>query len=155
MIRPILIPSQQGLGPFNASLVQPYRDFLHSLAPAYPYETLPYSSFAAAYTLVVNPLVSVVTETHGCTDNLCMSYILSGGLEMVVPWVPQLHHDHSLVMVKRVPSIKADFTGPVRDFFDESECDIFGEAGVAIGIRLCLAPEPSNPASIRAGMLLS
>lgn len=142
-----------GVGPFNGSLVQPFRDFLHSLAPTYPYETLPYSYFAAAYTLVVNPLVSVVAETHECSDNLCVSYILSGGLEMVVPWVPQVHHDHSLVMVKRVPSIQVDFTGPTLDSFDDSDCDVFGESRVAIGIRLCLAPVRSSPGSIRAGKL--
>lgn len=143
-----------GSGPFNGSLVQPFREFLHSLSPTYPYETLPFAYFAAAYTLVYNPLVSTVAETHSCSNRLCMSYILSGGLEMVVPWVPQVHTDHSMVMVKRVPSIKVDFTGPVMDTFEDSECDVFGESGVMIGIRLCLSPVLSDPGSIRAGGLL-
>ena len=119
--------------------MQPFRDFLRTLAPTYEYETLPCSYFAAAYTLVVNPLVSVVAETRGCSDNLCMSYILSGGLEMVIPWVPQGYDDHSMVMVKNVPSIQADFTGPTMDRFNDSDCDVFGQSRVAIGIQLCLA----------------
>lgn len=146
---------QAGVGPFNASLLQPFRDRLRSYAAGYTHETLPYAYFAAAYTLVVNSLVSVVAETHDCSDTLCMSYILSGGLEMVVPWVPQANPDHSMVMVKRVPSIQADFTGPVEDTFDPADCDVFGKSGVLIGIRLCLAPVPFNPGSIRAGKLAS
>lgn len=142
-----------GVGPFNGSLVQPFRDFLHSLSPTYPYDTPPYTYFAAAYTLAVNPLVSVVAETPGCSDNLCMSYILSGGLEMVVPWVPEIHADHSMIMVGHVPSIQVDFTGPVMDVFEDADCDVFGESQVTIGIRLCLAPVKSNPGSIRAGMV--
>lgn len=144
---------QAGVGPFNASLLQPFRDRLHSLAPDYPYETLPYTYFAAAYTLVINPLVSVVAETRDCSDTMCMSYILSGGLEMVVPWVPQASPDHSMVMVKRVPSIQVDFTGPVGDTFDAADCDVFGQSGMFIGIRLCLEQVRLNPASIRAGKL--
>lgn len=140
-----------GVGPFNGSLVQPFRDFLHTLAPTYQFETLPYSYFAGAYTLVINPLVSVVAETRGCSDNLCASYILSGGLEMVIPWVPQGYDDHSMVMVKNAPSIQVDFTGPTMERFNESDCDVFGETRVAIGIRLCLSQTPSNPETIRTG----
>lgn len=141
-----------GVGTFNGSYVQPFKDFLHTLSPTYEYETLPYSYFAGAYTLVINPLVSVVAQTRGCADNLCASYILSGGLEMVIPWVPQGYDDHSMVMVKNVTSIQTDFTGPTADRFNDSDCDVFGESRVMIGIRLCLAQTSSDPGTIRAGM---
>lgn len=141
-----------GVGPFNGSLLQPFLDTLRTMAPTYQYETLPYTYFAAAYTLVINPLVSVVAETNGCSSDLCASYILSGGLEMVIPWVPQGYDDHSMVKVKNVPSIQFDFTGPTMDSFSDSDCDIFGETGIDIGIRLCLAQAPYDLGSIRAGM---
>lgn len=101
---------------------------------------------------MVNPLVSVALETRGCSNNLCTSYILSGGLEMVIPWVPRGYNDHSMVIVHNVPSIQVDFTSPTMTSFNDSDCDTFGEAGILIGIRLCLARAPSDSGSIRAGM---
>lgn len=139
-----------GIGPFNGSLLQPFRDYLHALGPTYQYETLPYSYFAISYNLVVNPLVSMVMETRGCSNNLCASYILSGGLETANPW-PQGYNEHSMVIVKNVPSIQVDFTVPTMDGFIDSDCDIFGEDGIVVGIRLCLAQSSSDPGSIRAG----
>lgn len=144
---------QAGVGPFNSSLLQPFRDYLHSLAPDYPYETLPFTYLAEAWTFLSNPLLSVSAKTHECSSTLCASYIFSGGLEYVVPWVPQVNPDHSMVMVKHVPSIQVDLTGPVEDAFDPADCDVFGESGVFIGIRLCLAPVQLNPGSFRAGKL--
>lgn len=143
------------MGPFNGSLVQPFREFLQTLRPGYPYETLPYTYFAAAYTLVINPQVATVAHPVSCPGGTCTSYVLSGGLEMVAPWVPQAHEDHSLVKVQSVPSVQVDFSGPLEEppRFNESDCDIFGQSGVAIGIRLCLDQQPSGNGWIRAGML--
>lgn len=144
---------QAGVGPFNASLLQPFRDRLRSYAAGYTHETLPFIYLAEAWTFLSNPLLSVSAKTPECSSTLCASYIFWGGLEYVVPWVPQVSPDHLMVMVKHVPSIQAHLMGPVEDTFDAADCDIFGEPGVRIGIRLCLAPVQLNPGSFRAGKL--
>ncbi|KAI9158772.1 hypothetical protein HJFPF1_06770 [Paramyrothecium foliicola] len=134
-----------GVGAFNGSLVEPFKEFLHSLAPKYTYETLPYTYFAAAYTLVVNPLISTVSQPVNCQPDDCASYLLSGGLMMVAPWAPQAYPDYPMIKVAHAPSIQIDFTRTAKDGFEDVECDDFGEDGTAIGIRLCLAEEQSNP----------
>ena len=84
-----------------------------------------------------------------------MSYLLSGGLEMVAPWVPQGHIDHPLVKIEQVPSIQMDFGWLVNDTFDDIDCDIFGEYGFRLGIRLCVAEDTSATGSFRAGMFVN
>ncbi|ETS80633.1 hypothetical protein PFICI_08162 [Pestalotiopsis fici W106-1] len=147
-------PVTAGVGPFNGSLVAPFKEFLHSLRPGYPYETLPYTYFAAAYTLVINPLLAVTVPPANCTGESCSSYLFSGGLEMVVPWVPQSYKEHSLVKVEKTPSIQVDFSSPIQDdpVFQDSDCDVFGQTGIAIGIRLCLDESPQKEGWIRAAL---
>ena len=146
-----------GVGTFNSSLVEPFFRFLSSLAPQYEKSILPYTYYAAAYTLVLNPLISTISEPVTCLPGLglgCVSYLLSGGLEMVAPWAPQanLFRDYPMVKIERIPAVQLDFQGPVQDsHFTDTECDIFGEPGVAIGIRFCLSEVPSLPGSLRAG----
>ncbi|KAK7966418.1 uncharacterized protein PG986_000695 [Apiospora aurea] len=143
-----------GVGRFNGSLVDPFKAFLHTLRPGYPYTTVPYNYLASAYTLVVNPLIATVAEPKGCAAEPCISYLLSGGLTTVIPWVPRDHTDYSLVRVKHAPSIQADFTGPLAKniSFHDDDCDIFGQNDVLIGIRLCLKMNPSDSSLLMAGM---
>ncbi|KAJ4407286.1 hypothetical protein N0V82_009955 [Gnomoniopsis sp. IMI 355080] len=103
-----------GVGPFNASLVHPFIDYLQGLSPDYPYTVLPYTQFCAAYTLVLNPLIATVSEPVACisdTPGDCMSYLLSGGLEMVAPWVPELDPDFPMVKIDNVQAVQMDFSG--------------------------------------------
>ncbi|KAK5627505.1 hypothetical protein RRF57_003220 [Xylaria bambusicola] len=139
-----------GVGPFNHSLVQPFMDALHQNAPDYPYEILPYTYYAAVYTLVLNPLVTSISKPLSCKGGSCMSYLLSGGLEYVAPWVPQGHTDHELVKINKVPSIQLDFEISSNSSFSESECETFGEHGITIGIRLCVTESQTSNALIRA-----
>ncbi|KAK8035559.1 hypothetical protein PG993_010554 [Apiospora rasikravindrae] len=145
-----------GVGRFNGSLVDPFKSFLHSLAPGYHHTTIPYNDLASAYTLVVNPLVATVAQPRKSTVTPCISYLLSGGLTTVIPWVPKDHADHSLVMVKHAPSIQADFTMPLAKniSFHNDDCDLFGQKGIAIGIRLCLRMNPSDSSLLMAGMFV-
>ncbi|KAK2600218.1 hypothetical protein QQS21_005014 [Conoideocrella luteorostrata] len=149
-------PVTAGIGRFNGSYVQPFRALLRSLRPGYAYETIPYDYLASSYTLVLNPLVSTVTNPRRCVAQPCMSYLLSGGLTTVIPWVPRQYAEHSLVRVKHAPSIQADFSGPIVDdlAFIDSDCDIFGQDGVAIGIRLCLKINPLDPSALMAGIFV-
>lgn len=148
-------PVTAGVGPFNGSLVQPFRSFLHTLRPGYAYETIPYNYLASAYTLVVNPLIATVANPRTCVAKPCISYLLSGGLTTVIPWVPREQAEYSLVRVKHAPSIQADFAGPIMDnlAFTDSDCDLFGQDDVSIGIRLCLRMNPSAPGVLMTGTL--
>ncbi|KAK6849277.1 hypothetical protein PG995_013110 [Apiospora arundinis] len=149
-------PVTAGVGRFNGSLVQPFRTFLHSLQPDYPYETIPYNYLASAYTLVVNPLIATVAEPRRCAAEPCISYLLSGGLTSVTPLVPRDHVEYSLVRVKHAPTIQADFSGPLINgvSFSDSDCDVFGQESILIGIRLCLRVIPARPGVLTAGMFV-
>ncbi|KAK8856787.1 hypothetical protein PGQ11_012699 [Apiospora arundinis] len=149
-------PVTAGVGRFNGSLVEPFRTLLHSLQPEYPYETIPYNYLASAYTLVVNPLIATVAEPRRCTAEPCISYLLSGGLTSVTPLVPRDHVDYSLVRVKHAPTIQADFSGPLMNgvSFSDSDCDVFGQEGTLIGIRLCVRVSPARPGVLTAGMFV-
>lgn len=83
-----------------------------------------------------------------------MSYLLSGGLEMVAPWTPLTTEDYPIIKIDNVTSIQLDFAEGIRsDIFSDTDCDVFGEVGFAIGIRLCVAEDPSNIGLLNAGLL--
>ncbi|KAI0438358.1 hypothetical protein F4803DRAFT_569647 [Xylaria telfairii] len=143
-----------GVGPFNHSLIQPFMDALHRSAPGYPYTVLPYTYYAAVYTLVLNPLVTSISKPVACKTGGCTSYLLSGGLEYVAPWVPQGNDGHDLVKIDKVPSVQLDFETSPSSKFLETECETFGEFGFTIGIRLCIAESQTSHALIRAGLFV-
>jgi hypothetical protein len=144
-----------GVGPFNQSLVQPFMGALHLSAPSYPYEILQYTYYAAVYTLVLNPLVSSISKPISCEEKNCVSYLLSGRLEYVAPWVPHGNEDHDLVKIDKVPSLQLDFVTPSSPGFLETDCETFGQFGFAIGIRVCVAESITSQELFRAGVLVS
>jgi len=133
--------------------VQPFKEYLHSLRPNYTYETIPYNYLASAYTLVLNPLFATVEKPQKCPNEPCSSYLISGGLTMVIPWIPQRDPQYTMVKVKSAPSIRADFSGLIKEelSFEDSDCDLFGQEGVLIGIRLCLKMNSAEPGMMKAG----
>lgn len=149
-------PVSAGVGQFNQSLVAPFLAGLTSV-PGYNYTILPYTYFAAVYVLVANPLVSTTISTardncHG--KEYCISYLLSGGLEMVAPWVPQGHPEYELVKVEHAPALQLDFAWPAgQDSFDKADCDVFGSDVAKIAVRLCVKEvEAGRPQGLlRAG----
>ncbi|KAJ9144673.1 hypothetical protein NKR23_g5763 [Pleurostoma richardsiae] len=144
-----------GVGPFNASLIQPFINLLQSTAPSYAYQVLPFTYYAAVYILVANPLISTISESVHCPgDSTCASYLLSGGLEMVAPWVPQGYDGYGMVKIDHAPSIQIDFSRPMTDTFEEEDCSLFGQTGSRIGIRLCVAQDQSASGSLRAGLFV-
>lgn len=141
-----------GIGPFNASLVQPFIDSLQSSAPQYPYEVLPYSYSSIVDMLLVDPLLSTTSDPVGCSEEDCVSYLITGGLEMLTPWLPEGFSDYRMARVSRAPSIQIDLEEMSNSTFLDSDCDIFGETGFIFGMRLCIAEEELSPGDIRAGM---
>ena len=142
-----------GVGPFNSSLIQPFIESLQATAPDYPYQVLPFTYFAAVYILVANPLISTISSPVHCLDGSnCISYLLSGGLEMVAHWTPEGYEEYSMVKIDRVPSVQLDFSRPTSDKFYSTDCSIFGQSGTTIGIRLCVAQDQSTLGLVRAGL---
>ncbi|KAK3339693.1 hypothetical protein B0T25DRAFT_361876 [Lasiosphaeria hispida] len=78
-----------GIGPFNASYIDPFFEMLKSISPGHPYQVLPDSASALAYSLVVSPTKASASSPVWCSlDHICDSYFLSGGLVMTTPWLP-------------------------------------------------------------------
>lgn len=147
-----------GVGAFNASLVEPFTAFLQGLAPTYPYTVLPYNYYAAAYTLVLNPLIATTVDPVSCTSQKtgdCMSYLFTGGLEMVAPWVPSEHTDYPMIKVDNAPAVQMDFSDVLQvdqEPFEDSDCDIYGDSATTIGIKLCVTAESAG--TLRSGRCL-
>ncbi|KAK8102430.1 hypothetical protein PG984_015576 [Apiospora sp. TS-2023a] len=132
-----------GVGAFNGSLVHPFLAFLRSLAPDYPYTTLPYNYYAMAGSLVVYPIFGVVVAPVYCKGSGCFSYLLNGGLEMGIPGVPQGYSEYPLVKIENAPAVQIEFTTlKVFKEFDKRDCSVYGAPSTIIGIELCLAQGP-------------
>lgn len=141
-----------GVGPFNASYVQPYFDYLKALSPDYEYEVLPYSSYAIAYDLVTNPTYATESLPISCQDGECDSYLLSGGVLMTTPWIPTGYSMHPVVKIDSVPAVQLDFEKELDEqAFSDTDCITYGADGVLIAIRMCLQTHESRPGSLIAG----
>ncbi|KAK8024444.1 hypothetical protein PG993_012510 [Apiospora rasikravindrae] len=132
-----------GVGPFNGSLVPPFLGFLESLAPDYPYTTVPYNYYAMAGSLVAYSTFGVVAEPVYCKGDGCFSYLLTGGLEMAMPDVPQGYPECPLVKIASSPAVQMEFTHRKEyEGFNKRDCSVYGAPGTPIGIELCLAQGP-------------
>ncbi|KAK6839285.1 hypothetical protein PG987_005151 [Apiospora arundinis] len=141
-----------GVGPFNGTLVRPFLDFLGSLAPDYPYTTVPYSYYAMAGSLVTNPTFGTVAEPVHCRGDGCYSYLLSGGVEMAIPGVPHGYTEYPLVRIADATAIQMEFTELKNSpGFDKDDCSVYGAPATPIGIELCLAQRP-NLGGLQAGI---
>ena len=149
-----------GIGPFSGSLVQPFLEFLQSLAPPdQKNQTIvPYTYSSVVNMLVMNSLVSTVASPVSCTDDGygdCTSYLVTGGLEIVTPWIPPAEDngEFTLARVNRVPSIQVDVStlDTKESSFSDKDCDVFGKEGIIIGLKLCIAVDPKSLGSLRTG----
>ncbi|KAI1114517.1 hypothetical protein F5Y14DRAFT_171521 [Nemania sp. NC0429] len=122
-----------GIGPFNGSYVLPFINYLNTDFPTYPY-----SYSAPLYSLVNNPQWTTFIDPLYCGGKSCFSYLLTGGLLMVTPWMPLGYNEYPLVRIDSAPSIQMEFLETPLTF-SPSDCDVFGAEGVKIGIQLCLA----------------
>ncbi|KAH6665995.1 hypothetical protein B0J14DRAFT_678606 [Halenospora varia] len=120
-----------GVGSFKGSNVRPFIQYLQTLVPKYQHQTLPYNYVAVVHNPVVNTAYFVTTSpidyrpSHIQID--CLSYFLTGGLEMATLWTPPGHQEYSLVKIDDVPSVQMEFTiQPGNDHFLDEDCQIFG-----------------------------
>ncbi|KAK3315493.1 hypothetical protein B0H66DRAFT_642710 [Apodospora peruviana] len=131
-----------GIGPFNASYVDPFFENLKSLSPGYTHQVLPYSSYAAVHDLIANPaLVSDSSPVQCPESSACDSYFLSGGIAMTTPWMPSMPFaSQRLARVTDVQGIQFDFEAGSGDGynFSSADCETYGAEGVLIAIKVCL-----------------
>jgi len=141
-----------GVGAFDGKLVHPYLEYLASLSPEYPFQVLPYTYYAAVYNLVANSMFSTVAEPIDCQGEWCVAYLLSGGVIMATPWIPEGNTTYPMVKLDNVPSMHLEFESTVGDDFHEEDCQAFGSDDTKIGVRFCVAPMSGRANSLRAGM---
>ena len=146
-----------GIGPFNASYINPFFDNLKELSPGYPYQVLPYTSYAMVFNLVVNPTQASASPPIQCpTNSTCDSYFLSGGMAMTTPWIPDVSAPSPMAMLPDVQGIQLDFQAGsgTDDLFSKSDCETYGADGVLIGIKMCVKPHESDPNLIVTGIFI-
>ncbi|KAF3021005.1 hypothetical protein E8E14_010619 [Neopestalotiopsis sp. 37M] len=145
-----------GVGPFNGSLVQPFIDFLQHTQEGYPYQVLPYGYYAPVYNLVINPMFSGLVDPVQCSGlSECDSYLMSGGLEMVTPWIESSDAGFPLVRIVDVPSVQLEFQALPRQYqFSTSDCDILGTSTSSIAARLCLSEDEDHAGTLNAGLFI-
>ncbi|KAK0639502.1 hypothetical protein B0T16DRAFT_463169 [Cercophora newfieldiana] len=149
-----------GVGVFDGSYIQPFLDRLKSLQPDYPHQIVPYSHYEIIQNLVSNPLYSIFSPSAQCPiaplTGSCASYLLSGGIMMAEPFLPRTieYPSHSVVKLDRVPSVQLDFTPLPQGYaFLDSDCDVFGEAGILFAIKMCVSFDPRS-GGLNAGLFV-
>lgn len=80
-----------------------------------------------------------------------MSYLLSGGLEMVTPWTPLTTEEYPMLKIEDTTAMQLDFTEGNNVVFAEADCDVFGQAGYNVGMQLCIAADAAIPGILNAG----
>ena len=146
-----------GVGPFNGSLVVPYISKQQRLQPNYLAKIMPYSTLAAVYNLIVNPMYSIVQQPVGCFGNNCSSYLMTGGLLLTTPWAPSRHYSSPMIILKDVPSRQFDFEQEIlpNNFFQEEHCSTYSDNGMTIiAMKFCARHSPRVPGSLVAGRFL-
>lgn len=147
-----------GVGPFNASLVDRFMDYMSSPLPGDDTQVLPYTYYSVVHNLVTNPVFSNVHEPVSC-DGLardCTSYVLSGGSMMSATWQPDGHQQHPLLQIPRVPVIQIDFDNRSKRNhpLNMTDCDVFGADLTPIGIRFCLSLSDKLPGAVDASLFV-
>lgn len=154
-------PVSAGIGPFNASLVEPFMQRLKALAPSYKYSTLPYSYYGVVQDLVINPFYSTAAQPLYCEARShqdgaddCAAYLFSGGTVLSTPWIPSGFPDHPQVLMDNVSMIHAEFfpVAAEKHFDNSAECRLFGSNSTKIAVKFCLSQ--SSPTTLDAGIFL-
>lgn len=102
----------------------------------------------------MNPLIATISEPVDCVSDApsdCMSYLFTGGLEMVAPWIPERDPDFPMVKIDNAPAVQLDFSGTFEvdtRSFDDNDCDVYGDSETIIGIKVCVEQEQE---SLRTG----
>ena len=138
-------PVTAGVGPFNASYISPFFNYLSDLAPDYQFKVLPYSYYGGVHNLITNPFYTTTTEPVLCQPDghddtgHCASYLLSGGVVGTTPWIPTGYPDHPQVLVDKAPVIHVEFRALPTDMkFDNKSCQVIGSNSTTIAAKLCL-----------------
>ena len=147
-----------GVGAFNGSYVHSFLEGLQSSQPGYVHTIVPFNLMAMSYNLVGNPMQATIADpidkSCGSTDSPCDSYLFTGGLSMTTPWPPMGYSSYPLINIYNLPATQIEFTRGFKNShsFSNSECAVYGSAGVLVGVRLCASENPQMYGSYLAGM---
>ncbi|PMD53218.1 uncharacterized protein K444DRAFT_703764, partial [Hyaloscypha bicolor E] len=138
-----------GVGAFNGSYVHSFLEGLQSSQPGYVHTIAPFILMAMSYNLVGNPMQATIAESInkscGSTDSPCDSDLFTGGLSMTTPWPPMGYSSYPLINIYNLPATQIEFTRGIKNShsFSNSECAVYGSAGVLVGVRLSGMKFPS------------
>ncbi|KAH7303744.1 hypothetical protein B0I35DRAFT_446247 [Stachybotrys elegans] len=102
----------------------------------------------------MSPVITTRSDPAGCQGDDCTSYLVTGGLESLTPWLPETHSTYSQVRVNDMPSVQMDVEISRNDTFLQDECDVFGAENLTIGMKLCIAMAPGSSGSLRVGLFI-
>jgi hypothetical protein len=128
-----------GIGPFEGSYVDVYRENLRIRNLNRTDDVVPYSTLAVAHGLIVNPMHSINSDHAGCDDENCDSYILPGGLANSSPLPPSNITDDPVVLLKDVPSYRIDFQRDTTEDIADKDCDLYMQHPYLIALRFCVS----------------
>ena len=141
-----------GIGPFESSYVDLYRDNLRIMNLNLTDDVLPYTTTAVAHGLIANPMHAVNSDHAGCDDESCDSYILPGGLSNSSPLPPTGLADDPVIVLDNVPSYQLDFQRDTNEPVFGDDCDLYWQHPYLIAIRFCVASSQVTEGSVHVSL---
>jgi hypothetical protein len=142
-----------GVGQFNGSYVTRYLEAIKAVEPSYKYQVVPSTVLATSYSMVWNSLHVISGAPIGCAS--CDAYLLSGGVTLTTPWIPQGFDSYPLVNVDNAPASQVQFERGMAktDGFSDENCSLYGGTGnIKLGMKVCINKSKASEGSYVAGM---
>lgn len=99
-------------------------------------------------TFLSNPQFSKIADAE--RGGSYESYLLPGGVQSMLPNPPIENYD-PLVVVHSSPAAQLEFKSTDTGTFFEKDCRVYGNRKYFVGVKLCIAANPSVPGTIIAG----
>jgi hypothetical protein len=141
-----------GIGPFEGSYVDVYRESLRIRNLNRTDDVVPYTTLAVAHGLIVNPMHSISSQHASCDNVECDSYILPGGLVNSSPKPPLNLTDNPVILLDEVPSYRIDFQRDATEDVADGDCDLYFQHPFVIAIRFCVAPSHVQQGSVHVSL---
>ncbi|KAF2729382.1 hypothetical protein EJ04DRAFT_475754 [Polyplosphaeria fusca] len=142
-----------GVGQFNGSYVPRYLEKIKAVEPSYRFQIVPSTILAWSYSLVWNSLHVISGTPIDCKD--CDAYLLTGGVIMTTPWLPEGYDRYPLVNIDKAPATQVQFKRGMdsSDGFTDENCSTYGSSGnITLGMKVCINKSKASPGSYVAGL---
>jgi hypothetical protein len=141
-----------GVGQFNGSYVPRYLEKIKAVEPSYRYQVVPSTILAASYSLVWNSLHVINGAPIECAS--CDAYLLTGGVILTTPFIPEGYDKYPLVNIDNAPATQVQFERGMAkaDGFQDENCSVYGGSGnITLGMKVCINKSKAAEGSYVAG----